>query len=137
MSVTTRGFSMMLAGLALAFGLATCGGDGSTEPEGPTPGFLTVTLTTPSADDGAILLTVSGPDMTQLAPAHGSLYFRHAEGAGTATAVLVGDLQGGALLTFHVPDVAAAGSYSAAITQVADRSSALRASLGGYALTVE
>jgi hypothetical protein len=131
-----RGIARMMAGLALVLCLTGCG-DGSTGPEGPTPGTLTVTLTTPNADDGAILLTVSGPDMTQVTAADGSLYFRHAGGTGAVTAVLVGDVQAGSLLTFHVPDVTAAGSYSATITQVADRSNTVRASLAGYALTVE
>ena len=44
-----RGIARMMAGLALALGLTGCG-DGSTGPEGPTPGNLTVTLTTPNAE---------------------------------------------------------------------------------------
>jgi hypothetical protein len=135
--MSTRTVTMLMAGVILALGLSACGGDDSSGPEGPTPGFLTVALATPNADDGAILLTLGGPDMTQIAATDGSLYFRYAQGTGTVVAVLVGDLQDGALLRFHVPDVGAAGSYSAAITQVADRGNALRASLAGYALTVE
>jgi hypothetical protein len=138
MSNHTRRILAMAAGLALAATLA-CGGDGNapTGPQGPTAGTLTVSLTTPNNDDGAILLTVSGPDMTQLASADASLYFRHAQAGTTITAVLVGDVAGGDLVTFHVPDVDAAGSYSATIQQVADRSNALRGSLTGYSLTVE
>jgi hypothetical protein len=137
MSNYSRGIRMTVAGLALAVALA-CGGDGgATGPAGPTAGVLTVRLTTPNTDDGAILLTMSGPGMTQLAAADASLYFRQAQTGTTATAVLVGDVQGGSLLTFHVPDVDAAGSYSATIQQVADRGDALRGSLSGYSLVVE
>ena len=133
MSNHTRGFLMMALGLVLAATVA-CGSDSTT---GPTAGTLTVSLTTPNADDGAILLTVSGPDMTQIAVEDTSLYVRYAQDGTTVTAVLVGDLLGGPLVTFHVPDVDAASSYSATITQVADRSNVLRGSLTGYALTVE
>jgi len=75
--------------------------------------------------------------MTQIAVDDTSLYVRYAQDGTTVTAVLVGDLQGGALVTFHVPDVDTVSSYSATITQVADRSNVLRGSLTGYALTVD
>jgi hypothetical protein len=137
MSMNTRGILTTAVAIALAAGLACGRDDGTSGPDGPTPGFLTVTLTTPSTDDGALLLTVSGPDITQVAATDASLYFRHIEAGSTMTAVLVGNVQGGTLLRFHVPDVAAAGSYSTTITQVADRGNARRASLAGYALMVQ
>jgi hypothetical protein len=134
MSNYTRDVLMTAVGLALAATVACGGSDGTT---GPTAGTLTVTLTTPNTDDGAILLTVSGPDMTQIAVDDTSLYVRYAQDGTTVTAVLVGDLESGSLVTFHVPDVDAVSSYSATITQVADRSNVLRGSLTGYALTVD
>lgn len=137
MSNDTRGFLMLTAGLALAATLACGVSDGTIVPTGPTAGTLTVTLTTPNADDGAILLELSGPDMTQIAAGNASLYFRHAQDGTTITAVLVGDVEGGPLITFHVPDVDAVSSYSATIQQVADRGNALRGSLTGYSLTVD
>lgn len=133
----TRALLALALGLVLAATVGCGGGDSSTEAPGPTPGTVTVSLTTPRTDDGAILFTVSGPDMTQLAASSATLYFRHAQEGTTITAVLVGDIAGGALLTFHVPDVAATGAYTASIQQVADRSNALRGSLAGYTLTVE
>ena len=137
MSNHSRAIRITVAGLALAVALA-CGGDGGTTgPTGPTAGLLTLTLTTPNADDGAILLSVTGPSMTQVAASDVSLYFRSVQTGTTATAVLVGDIRGGSLLTFRVPDVDAAGSYSATIQQVADRGDALRGSLSGYSLVVE
>lgn len=133
MSKHTRSLLMTALGLVLAATVA-CGSDSTT---GPTAGTLTVSLTTPNADDGAMLLTVSGPDMTQIAVEDTSLYVRYAQDGTTITVVLVGDLRAGSLVTFHVPDVDAVSSYSATITQVADRNNVLRGSLTGYALTVD
>jgi hypothetical protein len=124
----------------MAWGAAACGSDdddGPTGPTGPTAGTLTVTLDTPNADDGAILFGVTGPDMTQIAASDPALYFRYAQDGSEVTAVLVGDLADGALITFRVPDIDAAASYVATIDQVADQGNELRDPLAGYTLTVE
>ena len=134
-----NGVPVMLALCLAAWSATGCGGDDATGPGngGPTAGTLTVSLATPGSDDGAILFTVTGPDMTQVAATDASLYFRHTLDGASVTAVLVGDLAAGPILTFRVPDVAAVGSYSAAIEQVADRESELRTSLTGYGLAVQ
>ena len=127
--------------LALALGflgamVAACRGGDGTGTSGPTPGTLSVVLATPNTDDGAILFRVSGPDMSQVSAGDATLYFRQVQQGTTITAVVVGNLHTGTLLTFHVPDVDAASSYSATILQVADRANALRGTLGGYGLMV-
>ena len=131
---------VLLTGMAvslLAGSIAACGGD-STAPvdPGPTAGTLTVTLATPESDDGGILFTVTGPGMSQVASADGSLYFRHSQEGATITAALIGDVTAGALLTFRVPDIDAKGSYAATAVAVTDRENELKGSLAGYALTV-
>ena len=136
-SIERSAVVVMAASLAM-WGATACGDDDPTGPGngGPTAGTLTVTLVTPNADDGAILFTVNGPDMTQIAAGDAALYFRHAQDGATVTGVVAGDVAGGALLTFRVPDIDAAGSYSAVIQQVADRDNELRGSLAGYSLSV-
>lgn len=135
-----RSFPVVLAASLVLWSAAACGDDdddGPSGPSGPTAGTLTLTLDTPNADDGAILFTVSGPDMTQIAAPDASLYFRFAQDGNTVTAVLVGDVEDGALLTFRVPDIDAVASYGATVVQVADRDNELRPAVGGCVLTVD
>ncbi len=124
--------------LALALGLA-CGGDG--DDGGPTngggPDTLVLSLITPNNDDGAILFTISGGDIDSptAASAADVLFFR-STGATSISAVIVGDISAGALVEFEVPAGTSASSYTTTITEVADRSNALRGSVAGYSLSV-
>jgi hypothetical protein len=131
-------FIGLLMSAVSAVGLVACGGDGNGDlsPTGPTAGTFAVTLSTPNADDGAIVFRVNGPGITQITngnPAH----YMHFDQAGSAiTVVIVGDLEDGTLLTFRVPDVDAASSYGATVLEVADRTNELRGSVGTYGLSV-
>ena len=119
--------------LALASTLA-CGSD---EPTAPVPGTLVVTLTTPNADDGAILLSISGGGIdtpTTVATSH--LLFQRLTGTSSVNTVVVGNITAGPLLRFDVPNVNDASSYVATITEVADRDNGLRTSLAGYSLSI-
>ena len=140
---------VLLSGVVAAAG--SCGGgDGGgapTEPPPPpsvqptvpvaVPGTLTVSLVTPFADDGAILLDITGPAPVTdvVAAAQGAV--AHARSNGNATRVAVfGSLGGGALVRFSVPDVNAVQQYAAQVAEASDRASALRSSVTGYQLTV-
>ncbi|MFW6202030.1 MAG: hypothetical protein ACOC8B_05600 [Gemmatimonadota bacterium] len=118
-----------------------CGDDADppTEPDpDPTPGHLSVSLTTPNDDDGAILLRVDGGPMTSPAAASSDHAFFFRETSATSVVVLLaGEIETGALLEFEVEDVDDAAAYSAEILEVADRENALRDDLADYALTVE
>ena len=122
--------------LAAALSLAAACSD---DPTGGAPraGTLVVRLTTPHADDGAMLFEVSGPPIDTSAAAGASLqlFTRRADGS-TLVGVVVGDLTNGAVIRLQVPDVGAAAAYTARLLEVADRQNALRPSLTGYALTV-
>jgi len=98
---------VVIAMCALLSTSVSCGDDdnGSTGPADPVPGTLTLTLGTPYGDDGAFLLRLEGPDMTQVGLAAPGLYLRLLEDQAGVTAVFVGDVTSGDLLTFHVPDV--------------------------------
>jgi len=113
----------------------SCGDDDS-GTTGPVSGTLTLTLDTPYPDDGALLLRLDGPDITQVGLAAPGLYLRFLEDQTGVTAVFVGDVTSGDLLTFRVADVSRVGSSPATVLEAADRANALRGSLAEYTLTV-
>ena len=105
------------AALALVVGILACHDDDKTvAPTGP--GVLDVVLTTPNADDGAVLLTVDGAiDSVQGAP---YVIFSTASGTG-ARIVVTGDVVGGVIARLYVPDVGTADQYLAHLDEVAQR----------------
>ena len=100
-------------------------------------GTVTLRLTTPHADDGAVLFEVSGGPIDTATAGNASLrlFTRRASGS-TIVGVVAGVVTNGAVVTLRVPDVGAAAGYTARVVEVADRQNALRTSLAGYALTV-
>lgn len=123
--------TLPLAALLL---VAPACGDGPTEP---VAGALAVTLTSPNADEGAVLFEITGQGIGILAPADPSYrLFSLPIGAAMVRAVVVGDLSSGALVHFSVPDVGAAASYRATVIEVADRANQLRSRLGEYGLSI-
>ena len=130
----SRWIFAMVAVLSLG---AACSGD-STGGDAQ-PGVLTVRLTTPRSDDGAMTFEVSGPAIDSVIVVDASLRLftrREGEGGSTVSGVVVGALADGIVVTLRVPDVGAAAGYTARVLEVADRQNALRTSLAGYALTV-
>jgi hypothetical protein len=105
------------AALALVVAILACHDDAKTvAPTGP--GVLDVVLTTPNADDGAVLLTVDGAiDSVQGAP---YVIFSTASGTG-ARIVVTGDVVGGVIARLYVPDVGTADQYLAHLDEVAQR----------------
>lgn len=104
---------------------------------GPQAGTLSLRLTTPHVDDGALTFTLSGLPINNATAANASLQlFTRRSGDASVVGILVGDLANGAVVTLNVPDVRAAAGYAAQLLEVADRNDALRASLAGYALSV-
>jgi hypothetical protein len=100
-------------------------------------GTLTVRLTTPLADDGAVMFEVSGLPIDSATSVNASLrLFTRRAGGDTVVGVVVGAIANGPVVVLKVPDVGAAAGYRARVLEVADRQNALRASLTGYALTV-
>ena len=96
-------------------------------------GTLTVWLTTPHPDDGAIRFTVTGPFVTTpRAASSGHLVFTMQRSPQELDVVVVGDLESEAILILPVRDTEAAASYQVVITEVATRTSALRTDLNGY-----
>lgn len=131
-----RRVCMLFALAVLFFGVA-CADDSTGTGGPPQAGTLILRLTTPHADDGAVLFELSGPPIDSVVAVSASLrlFMRRASDS-TIVAAVVGDIADGAVVTLRVPDVGAAAGYTARVLDVADRQNALRASLTGYALTV-
>ena len=131
----TRHFAVTaiaIAALAAGWGC----GDGPTEPKA-VPGTLLLQLTTPYADDGAIMLEIRGPDIDQLAAVNSAhLMYSLATSGSVVRVVVVGDIRSTGLLEFHVPDVRAVDDYTAQVIEVADRTNALRSRLAEYELLI-
>lgn len=123
---------LLLAGLLMAS--VAC----SNDPTSSTPrqGTLRLRLTTPNADDGAMLFTVHGRaiDTAHAGNTNLRLFTRRVNDS-TLVGALVGTLAGGVVVTLDIGDASATG-YTASVTEVADRNSTLRASLDGYGLTI-
>jgi hypothetical protein len=124
------GARFLAAALALS-GLA-CGEDRVSSATGP--GVLEVVLTTPSSDDGAILFQVDGTVDSMIA-APGYSGFSNVS-PGFTRAVVTGSVSGGIIARLYIPDVSAAGQYSATLLQAAARNSFALQPVTGYALTL-
>ena len=83
-----------------------------------------------------MLLELRGPSIHALASANSSWQLYSDTSGTTIRGVVAGNLTTGGLMTFQVPDVGAAASYTATIVDVADRQNKLRAGLTGYTLVV-
>jgi len=130
---------MNRTGWIFAMVAALLGAACSNEPTSSAPraGTLVLRLTTPNADDGAVLFKVSGPPIDTAVAVDASLrLFTARTDRSTVVGVVVGVVDNGAVVTLQVPDVGLAGGYTAQVLEVAGRQNALRPSLAGYALTV-
>lgn len=105
---------------------------------GPTqPGTLTLRLTTPHDDDGAIVFELSGPPVDDATAAGASLrLFTRRVNDATIRGAVLGTLANGAVVALQVPDVDAVAEYTVRVLEVADRGDALRDDLTGYVIAV-
>jgi hypothetical protein len=130
----SNGASPLLALLAAAL-LAGCTDRGPiTEPA--QPGVLVATISTPHADDRALMLELAGAGITAVEAAS-SGYTLHVRSAGQLHRVAVfGDLQSGALLRFRVPDVRSRAAYTVRVLESGGPENALRSDLDGYRIEI-
>ena len=123
---------LRIVSLAIATALGGCG------DEGPVPGLLTVSVTSPNAGDAAIVVVVSGPGpmTTAEAASPSNLVFSRPASSNMLRAAVFGDVRSGPLLRFSVPDVGQAQAYAASVLEVADITGALRQSTSEYRVVV-
>jgi hypothetical protein len=87
----------------------------------PTGAALNLSLSSPNADDGAVLLTISGGPVDSVEAVGYPVYSTRAGGE-TVRLIVTGDLGAGPIARIHIPDGRQAFRYSAKIIQVAARS---------------
>jgi len=124
-------------GTALAAVLLVLGCGGSDTPAGPVAGPLRVVVTSPNADDGAVMFQVTGVVDSAVVPAGFTLY-QSVPGPNVIRAIVTGNIATGSnLLTLYVADVGKASSYTTQVLQVAARVTYAQRPVGAYTLTVQ
>lgn len=126
--------------LSLLVLLAACG---ASSPAGPdtseqpaTPGWLTVQLTTPFADDGALQLRVTGPSIDSIAPETAYDGFGTVA-SGVGDVVITGTMANGNVARFRVTDVNRASQYSVVVVAAAQQTTyALRPNNAVYGAVI-
>jgi hypothetical protein len=131
----------LIAVAALACALLAGCGDG-TAPEGPppvVPGIVDVLVTTPNAQDQALLLSF-GSVVENFAPAAGMDVFHNVSSGSTALLVVAaaplaaGEVRVG---SFTVPDTSRIAGIVATVGEVAREDFQLRESLAGYRVRLQ
>ena len=129
----TRTRRLML-GIAASGALAW--GCDKTPPAGPAmAGTAVVSLSTPSENDGGLLVTLRGPGFTAVnATVSDYLVYWRLAGPEDARVLVLGDLQPGPVFSVELKAANRLDEYSASIEQVATRVDTLRSSVSGYQL---
>jgi hypothetical protein len=138
--IKLRGVLVALTVIAAGIGCgdkATAPNPPPPPPPPPPPGSAVVSLATPNADDGAVIVTLQGPGLSTIqSSATAYVLYARVASAQEARVILVGDLAAGPLFTFKLGAGQAVSAYTASVQQVATRGDALRTSTTGYQLTV-
>ncbi len=120
--------------VASLVGTLSCGGE---ETLPPVPGSVAVNFSSPNGTDGAVLFTITGPGMGNLAPASSSnQLFTRLVAPQELRVIIVGNLGSGPLFTMDIPNTNDVSGFNATVLQVADRDDDLRESVAGYSITL-
>jgi hypothetical protein len=110
-----------------------CGGE-TTLPVAP--GRVTGSVVTGSSSDGAMLFTIRGPGMTNVASTNSSnQLFSRLVAPQELRVIVIGNISTGPLFTMDVPNLNDISGFSATVDQVADRDDDLRADISGYSIS--
>lgn len=102
---------------------------------GPTSGILNVKLSSLRGDDGAVLFTITGGPVESVEALSGIVHSAQID-ANTLRIVITGNLNAGAIARVRIADVTQASGYSAAVNQVAARSTYVQRDPGQYSITL-
>lgn len=129
--------SQRFLGVLAAVGLAACGSESPTSSSNnppvtpsPTAGWLTVQLTTPRTDDGAVQLSVSGPgvDSAKIVGYDGYAVVANSQ----ANLIVTGGIASGTVARVFVRDVNKASQVQASVAAAAARGTYGLQDLTGY-----
>jgi hypothetical protein len=127
----------VLSAIIGAGALSACGSDvvGADTSSPSAPGWLSVQLTTPHTNDGAVQLFVSGPATIDSMKATG--YTGYPSDASTSVQLIVtGNISSGAVARFYVHDVSRAVEYRVSVVAAAARTTYALQNMQGYTATV-
>ncbi len=119
-----------LAGVLMLGGCSSAAVTTPTVPSGPTGGWLTVQLTTPHTDDGAVQLSVSGPAIDSVKIVGYDGFESHS--VTQADLVATGTISNGDIARIHVPDLSRTTQYNVSVSAAAARDSYALQELAGY-----
>lgn len=134
-------FRQFIAAAGIIVAAAACDDGGiAPVPPGQPPAQAigaTFSLMTPNTNDGAVIVTLRGPDLStiQAADSHYILYSRLANSQ-EARVMVIGNLAAGPILTVRFGGPQSLSAYSGSIQQVATRGDSILGSTEGYQLTV-
>jgi hypothetical protein len=115
--------------------LAACGAGSSTGASGgnepAVPGWLTVQLTTPYTDDGAVQLRITGPAVDSVMAEEAYDGFGMAAN-GAADLVMAGSISTGNVARFRVADINRASSYNVSVVAAAQSGTFALRNVSGY-----
>jgi hypothetical protein len=124
--------SSIVLGCLLSLVLAT----GCSNNTGPTAGILNMTFSAQHANEGAVLLIVSGGPVDSVESLGYPIYSARV-GRDTLKLIITGQLSSGVLARIHIPDSRQNAAYGARVAQVAARETYALQDLAGYAVTLE
>jgi hypothetical protein len=116
--------------LMLSVLLLSCSGG-----TGPTSGILNVKLSSLRGDDGAVLFTITGGPVESVEAVSSMVHSAQVD-ANTLRVVITGNLSAGAIARVRIADLTQASHYSAAVNQVAARSTYVQRDPGQYSITL-
>jgi hypothetical protein len=127
--------------LMLLFVATACGDEArvSSVEVGPAPGLLTVEVTSPNTDDGAVSIALRGEGISSPAaanPENHLIALEVAPGSEEVRVAVLGYGVSGTLVQFRVPDVNRLDAYSVDLIEVADEANRPREDLTGYSVRV-
>ena len=108
---------------------------GCSNSTGPTAGSLEMTFSAQQANEGAVLLVVSGGPVDSVESLGYPIYSARL-GGDTLKLIVTGQLSSGPLARLHIPDSRRASMYNARVAQVATRGTYGLKELAGYTISL-
>jgi hypothetical protein len=123
--------------LTAALGVALVAGCSSgNSPSTPTPGTLTLTMSTGNTGDGALQIQVIGAPLDTIEAAAGYTGYSYRNGSSAMRIIVAGNIVPGPVATIHVPDIHKASSYAATVQMATDKNTYALRSGGAYTISV-